>query len=321
VAIWSFTNNLILSRATVPDRELRERSIELAKLGNEATTPGTSVPLQPSTFEVDIFVRDTGPSEITLAVTLRLDPNTRFDDPKDIDLYLDGLRVPIKTGHSTTINVDDKNNYTVAAPTLNERPNYQTADVTMTRNTKVVDVEAILINMNITPGLPLISPDGGPPLLTAESGIYSFRTTSRLDPATYTGPSALIEEAGTRVLTLLPPPWTWFFLILALYLLPRVGRALDALFKALFAKFKRRYHSADDAPREEESSDKADRNERATGSARPTQRAEGNRTLTRTLEAGDEAPEHLGDEKQAQGPDTGQQPQRSPGTSNPGRPE
>jgi hypothetical protein len=63
--------------------------------------------------------------------------------------------------------------------------------------------------------------------VTAEAAVLNFTSTTQLDPSDYTNPEQLLNNVGTAFLTTLPGWFVWVVLLLALYLLPRVGRIVD----------------------------------------------------------------------------------------------
>ena len=226
VAIWSLSSLLKIDSSSVPNEALRSRATEWVAFV-DAARDRVVVPLQPGSYGVDLLIRDTTASEVSLGIALRLDPNTGLDLPAEVDLYLDGSRVAVRTAHRARVTQIDGGGYRADSPIPIKGGDNELAEVTMTRNTKVVDAEAVWVNVNLTPGLPLLSSDGGPPLVTAETSKVSLSASAELNPDSYTGPTQLVEKAGTAVLTWLPAPLTWVVLLSALYILSRVGRVID----------------------------------------------------------------------------------------------
>ncbi len=240
VAIWALTNGLPLDARTVPDADLRRRALQLR------LPPDLSVPLQSATHQVSIFIRETTPNTVRLAVTVTVDANTYPNTSQTIDLNLDGVPCQIHTGIKTRILAIHDEGCTSDPPQpvpgaktapIQVAPGARTgvADVEMQRNTKVVDVSAVWAGVQTDPGLFLVSSGAAPPVVTGETVLLNYRSTTRLDPANYTGPRELLDKAGTGILTKIPTVAIWPLLILALYLLPRLGRGLDIVLKAIFA--------------------------------------------------------------------------------------
>jgi hypothetical protein len=233
IAIWSATNNLRLTRRTVPDAALRARARQLI-----AGAKGISVPLQSASHSVQIFVQDTSATTVQLAVTIGLDANTHSTTPQNIDLYLDGVRCPIRTQALTHIELGADGTYHADKPQPFDSNAHSTdvADVDLDRNTKVVDATANWVNVISDPGLVMAGAGAAPPLVTAESATLNFTSTTRLDPSDYTNPGQLLSNAGTDILTKVPAWATWVVLILALYLLSRAGRLTDLGFKTWWSR-------------------------------------------------------------------------------------
>lgn len=224
VAIWASTNGLPLTARTVPNTALRLRAKKLL-----TGVSGISVPLQAAQHSVQIFVRDTTANTVQLAVTLSIDPNTHLTDPENIDLYLDGVRCPIRTQALTTIVRRSDGTYHADKPQSLDPRTHSTgvAEVNLVRNTKVVDATATWVNVISAPGLVMAGNNAAPPLVTAENAVLNFSTTTRLNPSDYTNPEQLLNNVGAAFLTILPGWTVWVVLLLALYLLPRVGRIVD----------------------------------------------------------------------------------------------
>ena len=224
VAIWSTTNNIPLTPRIVPNAALRRRARQLLAGVNDI-----QVPLQPAYHSVQIFIRDTSANTVQLAVTIGLDPNTHLTTPQNIDLYLDGVRCPIRTQALTHVVRRSDGTYHADKPTPLDRKTHSTgvAEVDLERNTKVVQATANWVNVTSEPGLVMEGADTAPPLVTAEPAVLNFATTTQLNPSDYTNPEQLLNNVGTGFLTTLPGWAVWVVLLLALYLLPRVGRILD----------------------------------------------------------------------------------------------
>ena len=227
VAIWASTNNIALTPQTVPNAALRRRARQLL-----VGTTGIQVPLQAASHSVQIFVRDTTANTVQLAVTLGLDANTHSSTVQHIDLYLDGVRCPILTQALTHIERRSDGTYHAGQPKpLNRKAHsIDVAEVDLDRNTKVVDATATWVNVISEPGLVMAGASTAPPLVTAEPAVLNFTSTTRLDPSDYTNPEQLLNNAGTAFLTTLHGWAVWVVLLLALYLIPRVGRFADAAF-------------------------------------------------------------------------------------------
>ncbi len=227
VAIWAATNNIALTPKSVPNAALRRRARQLL-----ADTAGISVPLQAASHSVQIFVRDTTANTVQLAVTIGLDPNTHSTTVQNIDLYLDGVRCPIQTQAQTHIVRGSDGTYHADQPVPLDPKTHSTdvAEVDLDRNTKVVDATATWVNVISDPGLVMAGAGAAPPLVTAEPAVLNFTSTTQLNPADYTNPEQLLSNVGTQFLTTVPGWAVWVVLVLALYLLPRVGRIVDAAF-------------------------------------------------------------------------------------------
>jgi hypothetical protein len=224
VAIWSSTNNFPLTPRTVPNAALRRRARQLL-----AGVNGIQVPLQAAYHSVQIFIRDTSANTVQLAVTIGLDPNTYSSTPQNIDLYLDGVRCPVRTRALTHIVRRSDGTYQADKPSPLDPKTHSTdvAEVDLERNTKVVQATANWVNVISEPGLVMEGADAAPPLVTAEPAVLNFATTTQLNPSDYTNPEQLLNNFGTAFLTNLPGWTVWVVLLLALYLLPRVGRIMD----------------------------------------------------------------------------------------------
>ena len=224
VAIWSSNNNIPLTPRTVPNAVLRRRARQLL-----AGVNGIQVPLQAAYHSVQIFIRDTSANTVQLAVTIGLDPNTYSTTPQNIDLYLDGVRCPIRTQALTQIVRRRDGIYYADKPTPLDPKTHSTdvGEVDLERNTKVVEATANWVNVTSQPGLVMEGADAAPPLVTAEPAVLNFATTTQLNPSDYTNPEQLLNNFGTAFLTTLPGWVVWVVLLLALYLLPRVGRFID----------------------------------------------------------------------------------------------
>jgi hypothetical protein len=227
VAIWTSTNNIALTPQTVPNAALRRRARQLL-----AGTTGIQVPLQAASHSVQIFVRDTTANTVQLAVTLGLDANTHSSTVQHIDLYLDGVRCPILTQALTHVERRSDGTYHAGQPKPLDWKTHSidVAEVDLDRNTKVVDATATWVNVISEPGLVMAGASAAPPLVTAEPAVLNFTSTTRLDPSDYTNPEQLLNNAGTAFLTNLHGWAVWVVLLLALYLIPRVGRLADAAF-------------------------------------------------------------------------------------------
>ena len=225
VAIWAETNSIALTPQTVPNAALRSRAKRL--LAGVAKI--AKVPLQAASHSVQIFVRDTTANTVQLAVTLGIDANTQSTTPQNIDLYLDGVRCPIKTRALT--HIERRSNGTYHAdrplPFAPKTHSNDVAEVNLDRNTKVVDATADWVNVISDPGLVMAGADAAPPLVTAEPAVLNYTSTAQLTPSDYTNPEQLLNNVGTAFLTTVPGWAVWVLLLLALYLLPRVGRFVD----------------------------------------------------------------------------------------------
>jgi hypothetical protein len=224
VAIWSSTNDLPLIPRTVPNAPLRRRARHLL-IGVDHIP----VPLQAAYHSVQIFVRDTSANTVQLAVTIGLDPNTHSTTPQNIDLYLDGVRCPIRTRALTHIVRQSDGTYHADKPTPLDPKTHSTdvAEVDLDRNTKVVQATANWVNVRSEPGLVMEGADAAPPIVTAETAVLNFATTTQLNPSDYSDPEQLLNNVSTGFLTTLPGWLVWVVLLAALYLLPRVGRLID----------------------------------------------------------------------------------------------
>ena len=231
VAIWSSTNNIPLTRHTVPNAALRHRAQRLL-----ARATGIQVPLQAAYHSVQIFVRDTSATTVQLAVTIGLDPNLTSSTPQQIDLYLDGVRCPIRTQAQTHVERQSDGTYHAdqAKPLDPKTHSIDIAEVNLDRNTKVVDATATWVNVTSDPGLVMAGADAAPPLVTAEPAVLNFTSTTQLDPSHYTNPEQLLDNAGTAFLTTLPGWAVWVVLLLALYLLSRAGRIVDTVVTGVY---------------------------------------------------------------------------------------
>lgn len=226
VAIWASTNNLPLTPKSVPDAALRRRAQQLL-----ARTTGLEVPLQAASHHsVQIFVRDTTANTVQLAVTIGLDPGTVSTTSQHIDLSLDGVRCPIQTQALTHIVRGSDGAYHSDPPVPLDPATHSidVAEVDLDRNTKVVDATATWVNVISGPGLVMAGAGAAPPLITAEPAVLNFTSSTELDPSDYTNPEQLLSNVGTAFLTTMPGWAVWVVLVLALYLLPRVGRIIDA---------------------------------------------------------------------------------------------
>lgn len=238
VAIWSQTNNFALTNQTVPNARLRARAQQLLT----GITKIRNVSLQAAYHSVHVFVRETTANTVRLAVVIGLDPNTHLSSQQNIDLYLDGVRCAIRTRALTHISQDPNDTYHAAKPE-SFAPNTHSndiAEVNLDRNTKVVDATATWVNVRSDPGLVLVSDGDAPPVLTAETAVLNFSTTTELDPAGYTNPEQLLSQVGISVLTKLPGRLVLVALLLALYLLPRVGRLVDGTLRGAWRRIRRR---------------------------------------------------------------------------------
>jgi hypothetical protein len=237
VAIWSHTSGLSVNSQTVPNRQLLARAQQLL-----AAVDRPTVPLQAAYHSVQVFVRETTATTVRLAVVIGLDTNTQLSTSQDIDLYLDGVRCPIRTGALTRISKAQDGTYNAQEPKAFDSPTHpnEIAEVDLDRNTKLVNASATWVNVRSDPGLVLASDGAAPPLITAETAILNFSGTSQLDPRQYTDPAQLLSQAGTAFLTAVPDWAVWIWVLLALYVLPRVGRGVDRAVRHLSQPFLRR---------------------------------------------------------------------------------
>ena len=235
VAIWAATNNLSLTANTVPAAALRRRARQLL-----VGTAKLSVPLQTASHSVQIFIRDTTANTVQLAVTIGIDPNTHLSSPEHIDLYLDGVRCPVLTRARTHIVRGGDGTYHAGQTVTLDAKHHsnEVAEVDLDRNTKVVDATADWVNVTSEPGLVMAGAGTAPPLVTAEPAVLNFTTATQLNPADYTNPGQLLSNAGTAVLTTVPGPpvVVLVILVLALYVLSRVGRIADAAVLRIFRR-------------------------------------------------------------------------------------
>jgi hypothetical protein len=237
VAIWAVTNSLALNPRTVPNADLLLRAKQLYQRGQA----DIKVPLQVTKYGVQIFVRETTANTVRLAVQLSTDnPGNTLDHTQDIDLYLDGTRCQITTQQRTEINLKH-GVYTDAKKTpLGDKGSTSIAEVDLHRNTKVVDASAAWIGIDANPGLPLVNDGAAPPIITADKAILHFESSTRLDPANYTGPRQLLDKTGIVLLGRLPNLLIIPAIALALYVLSRLGRMIDSGFKWGYAKVRRK---------------------------------------------------------------------------------
>jgi hypothetical protein len=242
IAIWSVTNDLPLTSQAIPDARVRRRAQQLV-----AGASQIQVPLQAAYHSVQIFVRETTANTVKLAVTISLDANTHSTTPQDVDLYLDGVRCPVRTQAATHIRKSSDGTYTADKPTALTPKTHSTdiAEVELDRNTKVVDATATWVNVISDPGLVMVSDGTAPPLLTAEAAALNFTSTAKLDPANYTNPEELLNNFGTAILTGLPGWTVWVVLILALYLVPRIGRTVDSTLGAAYRSLRPKHAPAE----------------------------------------------------------------------------
>jgi hypothetical protein len=228
VAIWRYTNGLAVTPESVPDPQLRARAVDIVRSAETAIRRDTKIPLQPASYGVDIFIRDTTASTVLAALVLRMDANTELTGPQNIDLYLDGQRLATRTHARTRLHHTGSGQYRADKPADTAGGTNQIAEVELDRNTKVLDVAAVWVNVQSDPGMVFVSNGEAPPIVSAEFATYSFRAASTFDPDKYTGPAQLLQKAGTAMLTRLSGLWVWAALIAGLYLLARVGRVVDA---------------------------------------------------------------------------------------------
>ncbi len=224
IAIWASTNNIRLTSKTVPNAALRARARRLLAGAN-----GIEVPLQAAQHSVQIFVRDTTANTVQLAVTIGIDPNTHLSTVQNIDLYLDGVRCPIRTQALTHIVRRRDGTYHAGRPIPLDPKTHseEVAEVDLERNTKVVDATADWVNVISAPGLVMAGVNAAPPLVTAEPAVLNFISSTRLNPSDYTSPEQLLNNAGTAFLTTLHGWLVWVVLLLGLYFLSRAGRVID----------------------------------------------------------------------------------------------
>jgi len=206
VAIWASSNKIALTPQTVPNAALRSRAKQLL-----AGATGFKFPLQAADHSVQIFVRDTTANTVQLAVTIGLDANAHLSTTQRIDLYLDGVRCPIRTQAQTNIERRGDGTYHAGQPKPLDPKTHSTdvAEVNLDRNTKVVDATATWVNVISDPGLVMAGAGAAPPLVTAEPAALNFTSTTRLDPSDYTNPEQLLNNVGTAFLTTLPGWAVW----------------------------------------------------------------------------------------------------------------
>jgi len=235
VAIWAVTNQLVLNSRTVPNIDLLNRAKQLYRL----TQTHPKVPLQVTRYGVQIFIRETTANTVRLAVQLSTDnPSNILQTPQNIDLYLDGTRCQITTKHRTTIKFEHGVYAAGKKTPLDKNGSTSIAEVELHRNTKVVDASAAWVGIHSDPGLVLVSDGAAPPLVTADNAILHFESSTRLDPADYAGPRQFLDKAGTVFLARLPNWLILPVLVVALYILSRIGKAVDFGFKSLRAKLR-----------------------------------------------------------------------------------
>lgn len=224
IAIWAATNAIALTARTVPNAALRRRAHQLL-----TGATGVTVPLQAADHSVQIFVQGTTANTVQLAVSIGLDPNTQLTTLQTIDLYLNGVSCSIRTRAVTSISRRSDGTYyaTKPQPTAPQSHSTGIAEVNLQRNTEVVAATATWVNVVSDPGLVMVSAGAAPPLVTAEPAVLNFTSSAQLNPSDYAGPQQLLDNAGIAFLTTLPGWADWVFLVLALYLISRVGRVVD----------------------------------------------------------------------------------------------
>ncbi|WP_408668111.1 hypothetical protein [Jatrophihabitans sp.] len=264
IAIWKYTNNLPLVPQVVPNASLLARAQQLA---DGASNTNLRIPLQPAHYSIGVFVRETTGNTVRLAITLGVDQNTSLSTPATIDLEIDGKPCAPKPGrqqnktHTDLCEVRTRGHtrleqlqdgtYRIAEQTDYAEATHSTqiADVDLPRNTKVVSLSANWVNVTSQPGLVMAGNGAAPPLVTAEKATMNFTVRTELDPDTFTGPTQLLNKAGTSALTHVP---TWAILpvlVAALYLLARAGRGVDRLLISTWRKIRRSRTPPSSGPR------------------------------------------------------------------------
>lgn len=239
VAIWFITNGLALDPTAVPNESLLDRARELA-----ATTEGPKeVPLQAAHHTVDVLLQDASATRVDLMIKLTVDANASPAESQRVDIALDGVRCTLET--SATTNIEMGEDTAFACGETEHLPEDRggrtdTALVNLPRNTKVVDLSATWAGVVSEPGLVMISDGAAPPVITADPAVLNFRTTDTLDPSNYPRPVEILNKAGIAVLGKLPTSLIWPAILVSLYALPRVGRAIDALFRRLWSRIGKR---------------------------------------------------------------------------------
>jgi hypothetical protein len=235
VAIWASANGLRLDRKAVPNGALRRRAEKLL-----AGTKGIQVPLQAASHSVGIFVQNTTANTVQLVVTIALDPNLHPSQPQNIDVYLDGVRCHIRTRALTHIYQRSNGTYYADQPIPLSSSTHSTAiaEVDLHRNTQVVEATANWVNVISAPGLVMGGAGAAPPLVTAENAVLNFSTSTQLDPSKYNSPEQLLNNAGTAFLTTLPGWFVWVILLIALYVVARLGRGVDYVLAAGYRRFR-----------------------------------------------------------------------------------
>ncbi|MGW6196998.1 hypothetical protein ACWF0M_12700 [Kribbella sp. NPDC055110] len=239
IAIWHYTNSLTISAATVPDPALARAASRIVSETDSAIAWKVKIPLQPATYGIDLFTRQVTATEVRVGIALRVDANTHLGSAQDIDLYLDGTRLTVKTHHLTRVHNDGVGSYAADAPEDLPSGENELAEVGVKRNTKVVDLAAIWVNVTSEAGMTFVSDGGGPSVITAQPATYNFRKSMTLDPATYPGPTELLGSIATTLLTFLPGPWSIVAIIVGLYLIARLGRGVDRLLLKAWSRIRR----------------------------------------------------------------------------------
>lgn len=243
IAIWTKGGTIRISRATVHDPRVRARASFLA---TAAPNQLKGVPPQPNALEIASFVQRVDADRVVVAVNVSDDLEDTFTDEQKIDLRAGGRWAVIKTGEQTDVYQNGKG---TRLPTRRSgtAPDHNTALLRLDRTADVTQLE-LFWGVNLAAGVALLPDGAGPPLITATPVVLRIRQLQILDPATYPSARDLVDRAGTAVLARLHGWVGWVVLVFALWLVPKLGQALDVLVKQLVKRLRRPSHGPGPSP-------------------------------------------------------------------------
>jgi hypothetical protein len=219
LAIWFYTNKLVLDSTTVRDPTTLARARELVELTSD---PPTQVEGRATKLGITTLVRAADARRVTVEVALNTGDDVVFNKEHALDVRIEGRQARITTAKQTDIH-QKRSGKELPIEVTGNAPDNNTALMRLDRVDTVTRI-TFFWKIDTLPG-GIFVPDGeAPPLITAGmADDILFAQTVNLDPATFPTAQALLDRFLIGTLGHLPG-WLLIPAILGLfYLVSKFG--------------------------------------------------------------------------------------------------